>query len=101
VPEPEPEPEPEYAAPVEPLPPPVPLHPVVARVAAPSEGAGSWNLNDLRRLVDLHATEFPDRLDEWGSYLFLLRDYADVHGRIPAQFDWLIEDTFRELLVAG
>jgi hypothetical protein len=88
------------AAAAEPLPEPEPAL-TEAVGADSSEAPGPWNLNDLRRLVDRHAAEHPDRVDEWSSYLFLLRDYADVHGRIPAQFDWLIEDTFRELLVAG
>jgi hypothetical protein len=68
--------------------------------AAPAAAVdpGPWNLNDLQRLVVQHSPEYPERVDEWESYLFLLRDYADANGRVPSQFDWLIEDTFRELV---
>jgi len=81
------------------LPEPAPAAAADAQPARPA--AGAWNLNDLRRLVAQHSPDYPDRVDEWQSYLFLLRDYADAHGRVPSQFDALIEDTFGELVGAG
>ena len=84
---------------------PLPLEPVLAgapayRPAAPANGVagGHWNLVELERLVEERGGEFPDRLDEWASYLFFLRDYADPDGSVPASFDWLIEDEFAEIV---
>jgi capsular polysaccharide biosynthesis protein len=68
--------------------------------AAPANGAarGHWNLTELERLVEERGREFPERIDEWASYLFFLRDYAEPDGSVPASFDWLIEDEFAELV---
>jgi hypothetical protein len=85
---------------VEVAPPPVPAAPepvsVERRIAAmPSAGLG---LTDLERLVADHGLEHPDRVDEWNSYLFFLRDHADVDGNLPRSFDDLIQDVFAPLL---
>jgi hypothetical protein len=82
-----------------------------ARVPAPTSAAapepqpaatdgsrGRWNLTLLERLVEERGREFPDRLDEWSSYLYFLREYAEADGTVPASFDWLIQDTFSELV---
>jgi capsular polysaccharide biosynthesis protein len=84
-------------APPEPALPGVPLY---RADAAPTNGSarGHWNLTDLERLVDERGREFPERIDEWASYLFFLRDYAEPDGSVPASFDWLIEDEFAELV---
>ena len=37
-------------------------------------------------------------MDEWLSYLFFLREYAEPDGTVPASFDWLIEDEFAEIV---
>jgi capsular polysaccharide biosynthesis protein len=68
--------------------------------AAPANGTarGHWNLTALERLVEERGREFPERIDEWASYLFFLRDYAEPDGSVPASFDWLIEDEFAELV---
>ena len=68
--------------------------------AAPANGTarGHWNLTELERLVEERGREFPERIDEWASYLFFLRDYAEPDGSVPASFDWLIEDEFAELV---
>ena len=58
---------------------------------------GQWNLNELSRLVEERGQEHPDRQDEWQSYLFFLRSYAESDGTIPASFDWLIEEQFSVL----
>jgi hypothetical protein len=62
------------------------------------ESPGRWNLPRLEQLVAEHGGEFPARVDEWRSYLYFLKDHADAQGDLPSRFDWLIEDTFRELL---
>ncbi len=70
------------------------------RADAPVNGSGRghWNLVELQKLVDERGREFPDRMDEWISYLFFLREYAEVDGTVPASFDWLIEDEFAEIV---
>ena len=71
--------------------------PVPFRV--PTNGAaGTYSLTDLEELVARRGSEHPEKVEEWQSYLFFLRDYATSDGRIPASFDWLIADTFSELL---
>jgi hypothetical protein len=59
---------------------------------------GTYFLTDLEELVAQRGGAHPEKLEEWQSYLFFLRDYAATDGRIPASFDWLIADTFAELL---
>jgi hypothetical protein len=66
-------------------------------VAIPVE-AGQWNLHELERLVRAHAGEFPDRAEEWEIYLESVRGYAGPDGRLPASLDWLIWDTYGDLL---
>jgi hypothetical protein len=88
----EPEPIPEPVSVPQPEPEPLP--------AAEENGASRWNLVHLERLVQEHGGEYPDRLDEWSAYLFFLRDYAQPDGTVPASFDWLIAETFAELVEA-
>jgi capsular polysaccharide biosynthesis protein len=83
--EPEPEPEPAPAVPSLPLP------------AAVSED-GRYNLVALEHLVEERRRDFPHRADEWSSYLYFLREYAEPDGSVPATFDWLIQETFAELV---
>jgi hypothetical protein len=86
-----PPPEPAPTAPVE-IPPYTPPPPPVAVPAA------AIGLTDLERLVAERGHQFPDRLEEWNSYLFFLRDHADVDGSLPASFADLIGDVFAPLL---
>jgi capsular polysaccharide biosynthesis protein len=74
----------------------VPLYIADALVNGSSQG--HWNLLDLQRLVDQRGGEFPERMDEWLSYLFFLREYAEPDGTVPSNFDWLIEDEFAEIV---
>ena len=67
-------------------------------LTAAAESAGRWNLGRLEQLVAEHDDEFPARVDEWRSYLYFLQAHADASGNLPSRFDWLVEDTFRELL---
>jgi capsular polysaccharide biosynthesis protein len=68
-------------------------------VPIPTNGAaGTYSLTDLEELVANHGAEHPEKIEEWHSYLFFLRDYTASDGRIPASFDGLITETFSELL---
>jgi hypothetical protein len=87
------EPEPEPAA----LPTPA-APPAQARVGGDDGVRGHWNLLVLERLVNDRGEDFPDKREEWVSYLYLLREYAEPDGTVPASFDWLIQDTFAELV---
>jgi hypothetical protein len=75
-----------------------------AALQARADGAGDdgvpghWNLLVLERLVSDRGEDFPDKREEWVSYLYLLREYAEPDGTIPASFDWLIQDTFAEIV---
>lgn len=62
------------------------------------EQGGSWNLNELERVVAEGGDAYPERREEWQSYLFFLRDHAGPEGSLPPSFDWLIPDVFGELL---
>jgi hypothetical protein len=84
-PEPEPEPEPERAPEPQPAP------------AVHTDRNGHYNLVTLEGLVEHRSGEFPDRAEEWTSYLFFLRDYAAPDGSLPDSFDSLISDTFSDL----
>ena len=52
----------------------------------------------LDRLVEQRGADFPNRLEEWRSYLYSLRAYASPDGTLPASFDSLVEETFSELV---
>jgi hypothetical protein len=77
--------------------PPAP-EPVAAPIPVADGSPGRFNLQALERLVAERGSAFPGRVEEWTSYLFFLRDYAGADGQVPAAFDWLIEETFGELL---
>src|SRR5712691_1447335 len=72
--------------------------PNVTELPRRSGEGGRWNLNELSHLVEERGPEFSDRVDEWNSYLFFLRSYAAPDGTVPSSFDWLIEETFAELV---
>jgi capsular polysaccharide biosynthesis protein len=92
LPAPAPRPAPVEAAPAAPVAAPPAAGPAV------DENSGRWNLLVLERLINDRAQEFPDRVDEWSSYLYFLREYAEPDGSVPASFDWLIADTFGDLV---
>ena len=91
-PEPAPEPEPESEAAEAPAE--TPEEPVPAAAGT----FARWNLHELENLVRSRGDEYPDRVPEWESYLFFLRDYASSDGSVPETFDWLIQDAFSELV---
>jgi hypothetical protein len=59
---------------------------------------GRYNLVGLEQLVGERGGAFPERLEEWSSYLYFLREYAASDGSLPASFDPLVGDTFGEIL---
>jgi hypothetical protein len=71
-----------------------------ANVAEFPQTPGRWNLNELARVVEERGPEFPERQEEWQSYLFFLRSYAAPDGTVPASFDWLIEEQFAGIVPA-
>ena len=78
----------------EPEPPPAPAR---ARPRLAVDGRGRYNLVALERLVAEYGPDHPNRVEEWSSYLYFLREYAEPDGTVPASFDSLIEDAFGEL----
>ena len=88
---PEPAPEPEPARPPAVAPPGV----TVARRPA------GWNLNDLERAAAERRDVPRERVEEWRTYVFFLRDHAGMDGELPASFDSLVEDVFADLVRAG
>jgi uncharacterized protein involved in exopolysaccharide biosynthesis len=59
---------------------------------------GTWNIGLLERLVAERGPDFPERIEEWRTYLFFLREHASSDGALPGSFDALVEEAFRELL---
>jgi capsular polysaccharide biosynthesis protein len=108
--EPQTEPEPEPAptptptpTPAEPAPTPAPSPEPTEpepqpELAAVTGDRGDWNFGDLERLVREQSADFPDRAEEWDIYLESIREYAAPDGQLPASLDWLIWDTFGDLL---
>jgi hypothetical protein len=96
LPEPEPQPpaEPEPAPAPESEPGPLPPEPQ----PEPISDRGDWNFGELERLVHAHSGDFPDRAEEWEIYLESIREYAAPDGQLPSTLDWLIWDTFGDLL---
>lgn len=76
----------------EPLPQPEP-EPAPVADTRPSR----WNLNEVERLVASRRDVSPAVLEEWRTYLPLLRSHADLDGTLPAGFDSLLNDVFAEL----
>jgi hypothetical protein len=103
LPEPEPQPEPEAQPEPEPEPAPdvvpEPVEPEPAPALPPvAAERGDWNFDELQALVREHSGDFPDRAEEWEIYLESIRDYAGPDGQLPASLDWLIWDTFGDVL---
>jgi hypothetical protein len=94
------------AEPPPPPPPPPPPEPEPALALSPPPDAasepavrmGSWNMNDLQRVVDSQTSATPEQVEEWTTYLFFLREHAASDGSLPRQFDGLVEDVFGELI---
>jgi uncharacterized protein involved in exopolysaccharide biosynthesis len=81
-----------------PPPPPAAAEPAPGPVRAPpATHAGSWNIGDLERTVDSQSDATPEQVEEWGTYLFFLREHASADGSLPRQFDGLVEEVFGKL----
>ena len=80
APEPEPEPKPE----------PEPEPAVAPEPAQP----GAWTLAQLEHYVSEAGPRFPERVEEWQTYLFFLREHAAIDGTLPATFYSLIADVY-------
>jgi hypothetical protein len=85
VPEPEPEPEPEHV-------------PVPVQAESTPSRPGQVRLGELERRVRERGANFPDRLEDWNTYLYFLRDHAAIDGSLPPTFDGLIAEVFAEVL---
>lgn len=75
--------------------------PVPMAVATPTgqvAPTGTWTMDELEHLVRDRHGAFPERADEWNTYLFLLRDHAGIDGTLPRSFDLLIADVFGDAL---
>jgi len=83
----------------EPVPKPEPA-PVPAKepVPSPSVSSGPWNLRALEDGVRAARSRFPERAEEWDTYLFLLRQHADADGTLPPSFDTLVADVFADVV---
>ena len=82
APEPAPAPEPLPEPATEPEPEPVPAR------------GGRWTMDELEQFVRERRSASPERVEEWDTYLFLLRQHANVDGSLPPSFDSLIADVF-------
>jgi predicted RNase H-like nuclease (RuvC/YqgF family) len=65
-----------------------------ALLARIPQAPGAWTIEQLETFTREHRERFPDRYDEWQSYLFYLREFADASGRLPQKFDALLEEVF-------
>jgi hypothetical protein len=83
------------AAPPEREPEPIP-EPVVANLPV---GVGTWTLQELEERVRARSARYPQKVEEWETYLFLLREHADIDGTLPRSFDRLIGDVFSDVIV--
>ncbi len=81
-------------APAQPAPEPAPTPAPTNDVPRPSR----WKLDELERRVRARGEAQPERLEEWNTYLFFLRNHADIDGNLPSQFDALIGDVFADLI---
>jgi len=59
----------------------------------------AWNLNELERLVAARTDAPRERLEDWRTYLFFLRDHVRPDGTLPPSFDTLVEEVFGDLVV--
>jgi hypothetical protein len=58
---------------------------------------GRWRVSGLEEAVEAAAAEHPDRVDDWRSYLAVLRAQAD-DDLLPYAFDGVVREVFAPLL---
>ena len=61
-------------------------------------GGPGCNYEQLADLVAARAAEFPDRAEEWRSYLYYLREFADASGALPTSLEPLVREVFAPVL---
>jgi hypothetical protein len=61
------------------------------------QAPGTWTIDRLEQLIRRHGNDFPDRYDEWQSYVFYLREFADASGRLPQKFNALLNEVFEPI----
>jgi transcriptional regulator with XRE-family HTH domain len=57
-----------------------------------------FNLDALEHTLDERAAEFPEQADEWRAYVVFLREFVHADGELPATFNTLVREVFRDLL---
>ena len=66
----------------------------LAEVGSARTGAGEWTLEALEDVMRRQAGRDPALRDELAAYVVYLREYADPQGRLPEQFNALIDEIF-------
>jgi hypothetical protein len=56
------------------------------------------NVGVLEGLVAARSIDFPDRAEDWHTYILFLRGHADSAGRLPPHLDALVVEVFAPLL---
>jgi hypothetical protein len=85
---------------------PIPAGPAAADATVVSEAAiapkpeigGAMQIERLEELVRTHRDAFPDHAEEWDAYVFHLRAHAHTDGRLPPNFEPLVQEVFAPLL---
>jgi transcriptional regulator with XRE-family HTH domain len=70
----------------------------LATVEAAITAERGFNLDAIEHTLDERAAEFPERADEWRTYIVFLRDFVQADGELPGTFNPLVQEVFRELL---
>jgi hypothetical protein len=69
-------------------------------VGGSTDATPEWNLWELERRAREHAGA--DAIpEEWAAIFMHLREFANSDGRLPAQFDSLVRESFPELTRVG
>jgi hypothetical protein len=55
---------------------------------------GTYNIRRIEELLREAELRGDPQAEEWAYYLPLLRQHADADGRLPAQFDTLVDSVF-------
>ena len=61
---------------------------------------GRWRVGGLADLVEADALAHPDRVEDWRSYLAVLRAQADEDDLLPYALDRVVREVFAPLLPA-
>ena len=64
----------------------------------PLNASFRWDLAALGRLVEARGHQYPERLEEWRTYLRSLRGLAAADGTLSPKLDALVWNVFGPLL---